>query len=201
MSTNGSVAARRSTLGEWYTEVVQRNRGLLASERVRRPVRVRGRTLSVTSEQFLDALERTYCELHQAFATRPAWGVNPDGSASRIAVLGLAQRRFESRLLDRLRQDARRPEFVCLETLESLSASRIGFDAVSRSPDASLRVGNVLVDALIDQTPITREVVLRSAAGYAAPEIAEALEITSAAVRQRLSRFSQRLRDEVRDAA
>ena len=61
----------------------------------------------MTGDQLQCALDATYSELHEAIARRPDWGSDADGQPLVPAVVGLARRRLQARLIDEVRREAR----------------------------------------------------------------------------------------------
>jgi hypothetical protein len=181
--TNESIALRREMLAQWYLGALRRYGRALGSSRSRWLIRVGSRSYYVTGEQLHGALDTTYQELHAAFASHRAWGVDSDGNAAELAVVGLAQRRLQARLVDELRRAHRCPEVV-----------DVSGDHTFDGGITELGVPLGIVDELRRESDATQKAVLLAGAGYTAPEIASRLGIEPAAVRQRLSRFGRRVR-------
>jgi hypothetical protein len=180
---NESIALRREMLAQWYLASLRRYERPLHSSRSRWLIRAGSRSYFVTGEQLHCALDATYHELHGALATHRAWGVDSDGNAAELAVVGLAQRRLQARLVDEIRRDQRAPEVVDVSEDHTFAG---GLD------EPAMPAG--IVEALRQESDATQAVVLLAGAGYTAPEIASRLGVKPTAVRQRLSRFGRRVR-------
>lgn len=190
MSPTESIEGRRGMLARWYLDALHRHDRLLRSTRSRAPVRVNARSYFVTGEQLHHALDSTYSELHCALAQHTHWGADANGEPSASAVVGLAQRRLQARLVDEIRRSRRTPEAV------DLSETRVDRYSVASEQRAE-PVEQFALDLLTElsrESAVTQAVVLLASAGFASPEIAERVGLKPAAARQRLSRFGRRLR-------
>jgi DNA-directed RNA polymerase specialized sigma24 family protein len=186
---------RRQMLAEWYLASLRRHGAFLTTERVRRWIRVRGRSYYVTGSQLQAALDATYAELDSAISNRLDCGADADGSASEIAIVGLAQRRLQARLIDEIRRGKRRVEVVDLSAAGNRDGSRHEID-----DDAPAHLDRFVLTELRRESKSTQAVILLTAGGYSAPEISSRLGMSPSAVRQRVSRFGKRLRS-FREAA
>jgi hypothetical protein len=184
----------------WY----RRHERQLATERVRFRLRVGQRTFSVTAEEALAAMSRTVHELDAALAGNPSLGVDATGRPSELAVRGLINRRLASRVIDQLRKVG-----------SSWNADDSFSDPIRSHGSSSLTLGDTVTDrrtvgaegvvwlhqVLDQETPETREIVIRRLALEPAEEIAACTGATPGAVRQRLSRFHRRHVGDLLDAA
>jgi hypothetical protein len=180
---NESIVLRQKMLAQWYLAALQRYERPLDSTRARWPIRVGSRSYYVTGEELHNALDTTYHELHSGFASHRTWGVDSIGNAFEVAVIGLAQRRLQARLVDQLRRGHRSP------TVVDLNEHHIFERGV-----AELALPATIVEELKRESVGTQQTVLLAGAGYSAPEIASRLGVEPAAVRKRLSRFGRRVR-------
>jgi DNA-directed RNA polymerase specialized sigma24 family protein len=126
--------------------------------------------------------------LHVGFTTHPTWGSNEAGEASLVAVVGLAQRRLEARVIDELRKGHRAPEIVDFVDLSNDVPSPHTVEDLAKAALSDL------LKALAHESVSTQAVVVLAGAGFSAPEIGAKLDIAPAAARQRLSRFGRRAR-------
>lgn len=192
MAVHDHLEARRSLLADWYLDTLERHSRVLNSERCRHAVRAAGRSYFVTSEQLHNALDVSYRELHVALERRDSWGCDGEGRPSMLAICGLSQRRLQARLVDEMRRGLGTPE-VSEEPLAPEQASETA-SVFSSVDDPSERVGDGVLVELSRESMPTREAVLLVMAGFSAPEVGSRLGIAPSAVRQRVSRFSRRIR-------
>lgn len=192
MATHDHLETRRSLLAGWYLDVLYRHRRVLNSERCHHVVRAAGRSCLVTSEQLLSALDASYRELHLALARKDSWGCDGEGRPSMLAVIGLAQRRLQARLVDEVRRGQRMPQVAAFPLASALPSETTRlFGSAEDRPD---RVGDGVLAELSRESVQTRKAVLLAMAGFTAPEIGSRLGIAPSAVRQRVSRFGRRIR-------
>ena len=144
----------------------------------------------MTGDQLQDALDATYAELHVAVGHRPNWGSGAEGEPLMWAVVGLAQRRLQARLIDEIRRGQRAPDAVDLPELTN--DEDLGLTGGMGNPCDD--TGGDLFAELARESASTQAVVVLAGAGFSAPEIAARVGINPAAARQRLSRFGRRVR-------
>lgn len=197
------AAKRKAMLHAWAAAWYRRHDRELASEGVRFPLRVGRKTYLVTSEQALAAVSRTIQELDAALVQRSSWGCDQRGRPCDLAMRGLINRRLASRVLDQLRLKAPDPEERLWAPVrgDASDAPTLG-DTISDPGSATSKETGVWLREVLSHEPrTTRELVVCHMAGESCNEISEGLGVTTAAARQRLSRFRRRHLPDLLDAA
>lgn len=187
--------ARREMLDTWAVE-----RGLQvqrSAQSGRCSIFVGGQRETASRDDFHDAVGTAYQELVLDLRRRPALGT-VDGAPSAMAIRGLANRRLVSRIIDGRRRGSKSSPGVDVLTLKARrrpgTRTAPGADAVfSEGPLHARLVVLDLRDAAASLSPSDSHLLARTLAGHEPSELAEHLQITELAARQRLFRARRRL--------
>lgn len=203
MNYQRALRERRRLLHSWAETWYRRHARELATEGVPFALHVGRRRYWVTSEQALGAVSRTIHELDVALGEHPTWGSDADCRPCELAIRGLINRRFASRLVDQTRRGSETHTESLATPIRGIADGDITLgDTIAAPSDVSKAETMIwLREVLAVEPQVTREVIVRRLARETSEEISGHLELSDAAARQRISRFRRRYATDLTDAA